>query len=115
MNRNSSVLILVAAFAFGVYSNRHTGGMMDFEPPDAKLLRLLSAQISALLSMQAARELFGKSLFSLDEAELEKLNNALSQLVGPGYEVLGRALAPPAPEKPKGRIGFEGRFPNTEE
>jgi hypothetical protein len=87
---------------------------------DVNLLRWISAEIYFALSMQAAREMYGKSYFSLGVGEKAAVDQAVWGSVRGNYqattpEFLQAALTPDVlrPTTPKQSVGFQPQNPKS--
>jgi hypothetical protein len=58
---------------------------MDNKEFAIKLLRFIGAELHVSISMYAARELFGQSLFALSSEQRTELNNRLHEFVSPAF------------------------------
>ena len=87
---------------------------------EANLLRWISSELYFSLGMQASREMYGKSYFSLGVAEKTAVDNAVGATVRANYqamtpELLMQALAPePLKALPaKQPVGFQHPNPKS--
>lgn len=82
---------------------------MTNETLDTNLLRWISAELYFSLGMQAAREMFGKSYFSLGVDEKIALNNAVGGSVRGNYQAMNLdfLIAQEAQKTPQANSGQE--------
>jgi hypothetical protein len=85
---------------------------------DTNLLRWISAELYFLLGMQAAREMFGKSYFSLGAGERIAVDNAVGPSVKGNYQATTPDLligqeAPPKSPAAKPSVGFQNQNPKA--
>jgi hypothetical protein len=78
---------------------------MAHESCEIDLMRLLIAEIWFGLSMKAARELYGRSYFSLGMMEKFALDQTMASMVGSHYCALGPHF--PQPHPPRQIVGFQ--------
>jgi hypothetical protein len=72
---------------------------------EINLLRLLNAEISALLVFRASREIFEKGYLSLSVAEKTMVDQAVLGMVGANYQSLTPELLE-AQQVPQTKMGF---------
>lgn len=75
---------------------------------DTNLLRYIAATAYAQLGLSAAREMFGKSYFSLGGAEKTAVDNATFAMIAGNFQTLtakNLTMPPPAP------VGFQPQPP----
>jgi hypothetical protein len=72
---------------------------------DIDLMHLLIAEIWCGISMKAARELYGRSYFSLGMGEKFALDQMLASMVATNYCALTPRLTSPPP--PRSAAGFQ--------
>ena len=72
---------------------------MQKEKPEITLLRTISAEILASLQLQASRDLFGKSYYSLsfEEEEKEAVHNTVGNHIFKLIQVMGSWEIPKSP------------------
>ena len=81
---------------------------MAEEKFETNVLRLIAAEIYFSLSMNAAREMFGKSYFSLGAVEKAAVDQAVLQAVGANY----LAMTPEWLATPQAQpVGFQSPKP----
>jgi hypothetical protein len=85
-------------------AQRTAKNKMAYESPEIDLIRLLIAEIWLGISMKAARELYGRSYFSLGVMEKFALDQSLATIVAGHY----CALTPQfAKSRPRQVAGFQ--------
>jgi hypothetical protein len=87
---------------------------------DTNLLRWISSELYFSLGMQASREMYEKSYFSLGIAEKTAVDNAVGAAVRANYqamtpELLTQVLAPEPPKAPPAKqpVGFQTPNPKS--
>ena len=85
---------------------------------DTNLLRWIASEIYFSLGMQASREMFGKSYFSLGSDERIAVNNAVGASVRGNYQAMTPDYlvgleAPPKSPAAKPPVGFQNQNPKT--
>jgi len=79
---------------------------MTDETFENNLLRFISAELFFLISMQASREMYGKSYFSLGVVEKANVDQMVASTVGGNFSGLTPEKLRTSP--PQNPIGFEG-------
>jgi hypothetical protein len=85
---------------------------------DTNLLRWISAELYFSLGMQASREMFGKSYFSLGPGERGAVDNAVGASVRGNYQAMtldflvGQDTPPKSPAA-KPPVGFQNPTPKA--
>jgi hypothetical protein len=69
------------------------------------LLRLVAAQLWVSLGLQTAREMYGKSYFSLGAGEKAVVDQAVNTMTAGNYQLLTPAYL--AAQNPKAPMGFQ--------
>src|SRR6516165_2713436 len=92
----------------------HRRAQMAEENFNTNLMRMIAGQLHCLAGMTAAREMFGKSYFSLGVAEKIAVDNALNGIVAANFQAITPAfLAAQQAQQPVG-FGIPAAAPTKE-